>query len=92
MAILYWTIYLNLPKIRTVGRIIFEDKKFRGFRGCLVNLENKYPRNFLYIRLDFFLQHVVKNSKWLYIEVLQTSVILLITSYVLAIVAWVSFF
>ena len=36
----------------TVGRIIFEDKKFRGFRGYLVNLENKYPRNFLYIRLD----------------------------------------
>ena len=33
----------------TVGRIIFEDKKFRGFRGYLVNLENKYPRNFLYI-------------------------------------------
>ena len=36
----------------TVGRTIFEDKKFRGFRGYLVNLENKYPRNFLYIRLD----------------------------------------
>ena len=36
----------------TVERIIFEDKKFRGFRGYLVNLENKYPRNFLYIRLD----------------------------------------
>ena len=50
----------------TIGWIIFEDKKFRGFRGYLVNLENKYPRNFLYIRLDFFVQHVVGNSKWLY--------------------------
>ena len=39
--------------LSTVGRIIFEDEKFRGFRGYLVNLENKYPRNFLYIRLDF---------------------------------------
>ena len=38
--------------IYTVGRIIFEDKKFRGFRGYFVNLENKYPRNFLYIHLD----------------------------------------
>ena len=39
-------------QLNTVGRIIFEDKKFRGFRGCSVNLENKYPCNFLYIRLD----------------------------------------
>ena len=30
----------------TVGRINFEDKKFRGFRGCLLNLEIKYPRKF----------------------------------------------
>ena len=27
-------------------RIIFEDKKFRGFRGQLLNRENKYPSNF----------------------------------------------
>ena len=30
----------------TVGRINFEDKKFRGFRGYLLNLEIKYPRKF----------------------------------------------
>ena len=39
--------------IGTVGRINFEDKKFRGY---LLNLEIKYPCNFLYIytRLRFF--------------------------------------
>ena len=43
----------------TVGRIKFEDKKFRGFRGCSLNLEIKYPRNFLHtIPADFFVQHV----------------------------------
>ena len=31
----------------TVGLLIFEDKKFWGFRGQSLNLENKYPRNFL---------------------------------------------
>ena len=30
----------------TVGRINFEDKKFRGFQGYLLNLEIKYPRKF----------------------------------------------
>ena len=50
----------------TVGQIIFKDKKFQGFHGYLVNLENKYPRNFLYILLHFFVQHVVGYSKWLY--------------------------
>ena len=30
----------------TVGRINFEDKKFRGFRGYLLNLKIKYPRKF----------------------------------------------
>ena len=30
----------------TVRRINFEDKKFRGFRGYLLNLEIKYPRKF----------------------------------------------
>ena len=49
MSIVMWLVPV---KLSTVGRIIFEDKKFRGFRGYLVNLENKYPRNFLYIRLD----------------------------------------
>ena len=33
-------------QLRTVGRINFEDKKFRGFRGYLLNLEIKYPRKF----------------------------------------------
>ena len=43
----------------TVGRINFEDKKFRGFRGYLLNLEIKYPRNFLHNRSGrFFVQHV----------------------------------
>ena len=31
--------------VATVGRINFEDKKFRGFRGYLLNLEIKYPCN-----------------------------------------------
>ena len=39
----------------TVGRINFEDKKFRGFRGYLLNLEIKYPRNFLHNRSGRFL-------------------------------------
>ena len=42
----------------TVGLINFEDKKFRGFRGYLLNLEIKYPCNFLYTRSKFFIQHV----------------------------------
>ena len=43
----------------TVGRINFEDKKFRGFRGYLLNLEIKYPRNFLHNRSGrLFVQHV----------------------------------
>ena len=37
--------------ICTVGQINFEDKKFRGFYGYLLNLEIKYPCNFLYIYL-----------------------------------------
>ena len=32
--------------VTTVRRINFEDKKFRGFRGYLLNLEIKYPRKF----------------------------------------------
>ena len=36
-----------MNKVYTVGRIIFEDKKFRGFRGYFLNLENIYPRNVL---------------------------------------------
>ena len=40
--------------IRTVGLINFEDKKFQGFRGYLLNLEIKYPCNFLYTRCRFF--------------------------------------
>ena len=39
----------------TVGRINFEDKKFRGFRGYLLNLEIKYPHNFLHNRSGRFL-------------------------------------
>ena len=35
-----------LGGLYTVGRINFEDKKFRGFRGYLLNLEIKYPRKF----------------------------------------------
>ena len=57
---------MDIPLTYTVGRINFEDKKFRGFRGYLVNLENKYPCNFPYTRSRFFVEHVVGNSKWLY--------------------------
>ena len=49
----------------TVGQINFEDKKFRGFRGYLLNLEIKYPCNFLYTRSRFFVQHVHVVGKWL---------------------------
>ena len=31
----------------TVGLINFEDKKFREFRGYLLNLEIKYPHNLI---------------------------------------------
>ena len=51
--------YLLYAYHSTVGRINFEDKKFRGFRGYLLNLEIKYPRNFLHNRSGrFFVQHV----------------------------------
>ena len=50
----------------TVGRINLEDKKFRGFRGYLLNLEINYPHNFLHNRSDrFFVQHVHVVGKWL---------------------------
>ena len=49
----------------TVGQINFEDKNFRGFRGYLLNLEIKYPRNFLHTRSRFFVQHVQVVGKWL---------------------------
>ena len=49
----------------TVGRINFEDKKFGGFCGYLINLEIKYTCNFLYTRLRFFVQHVHVVGKWL---------------------------
>ena len=49
----------------TIGRINFEDKKFRGFRGYLLNLEIKYPCNFLYARSKFLFQHVNVVGKWL---------------------------
>ena len=39
--------------IATVGLINFEDKKFQGFRGYLLNLEIKYLRNFLHTRSRF---------------------------------------
>ena len=49
----------------TVGQINFGDKKFRGFHGYLLNLEIKYPCNFLYTRSRFFIQHVHVVGKWL---------------------------
>ena len=49
----------------TIGQINFEDKKFRGFLGYLLNLEIKYHRNFLYTHLRFFVQHVHVVGKWL---------------------------
>ena len=49
----------------TVGLINFEDKKFREFRGYLLNLELKYPFNFLYTCSRFFVQHVHVVDKWL---------------------------
>ena len=49
-----------------IGLINFEDKKFRGFRRYLLNLEIKYPRrNFLYTRSRFFVQYVHVVGKWL---------------------------
>ena len=56
---------LHTTAIHTVGRINFEDKKFRGFRGYLLNLEIKYPCNFLYTRSRFFVQHIHVVGKWL---------------------------
>ena len=52
--------------LNTVGLINFEDKKVRGFRGYLLNLEIKYPRNFLHNRSGrFFVQRVHVVGKWL---------------------------
>ena len=51
--------------VTTVGQINFEDKKFQGFHGYLLNLEIKYPCNFLYIRSRFFVLHVHVVGKWL---------------------------
>ena len=56
---------IAINEFNTVGRINFEDKKFRGFRGYLLNLEIKYPCNFLYTRSRFFVQHVHVVGKWL---------------------------
>ena len=55
--------YVSLPNI--VGLINFEDKTFRGFRGYLLNLEIKYPCNFLHTHSRFFVQHVHVVGKWL---------------------------
>ena len=75
LAIARWLLtVINLPKIinlvifslhaeSTVGRINFEDKKFRGFHGYLLNFEIKYPRNFLHNRSGRFHVHMV--GKWL---------------------------
>ena len=41
-----WTNAYMWLAIYTVGRINFEDKKFRGFRGYLLNIEIKYPCKF----------------------------------------------
>ena len=50
----------------TVGQINFEDKKFRGFHGYLLNLKIKYPCNFLHNHSGrFFVQHVHMVGKWL---------------------------
>ena len=51
--------------IITVGLINFEDKKFQGFCGYLLNLEIKYPRNFLHNLSRFYVQHVHVVGKWL---------------------------
>ena len=59
----------------TVGRINFEDKKFREFRGYLLNLEIKYPRNFLHNRSGRFLFNMYTwwVNGYSFMEVLQTS-------------------
>ena len=57
--------FSRLLRAHTVGLINFEDKKFRGFRGYLLNLKIKYPCNFLYTRSRFFVQHVHVVGKWL---------------------------
>ena len=45
----------QLSEASTVGLINFEDKKFCGY---LLNLEIKYPCNFLYTHSRFFVQYV----------------------------------
>ena len=63
---LAWAVNKQLQVISTtVGRINFEDKKFRGFHGYLLNLKIKYPCNFLYTRSRYFVQHVHVVGKWL---------------------------
>ena len=63
-----------LVKIYTVGRIIFKDKRFRGFRGYLLKLEIKYPCNFVYTRvsLDFLFNMYTWWVNASFMEVLQT--------------------
>ena len=59
---------MQFPNIQTytIGRINLEDKKIRGFHGYLLNLEIKYPRNFLYNHSSrFFVLHVHVVGKWL---------------------------
>ena len=34
-----------------VGDLLFEDKKFQGFCGCLQNLNNIYPQNYIAIAI-----------------------------------------
>ena len=55
----FWQIYhfqvfvgKSLVNEYTLGLINFEDKKFRGLFGYLLNHEIKYPRNFLYTHTD----------------------------------------
>ena len=45
----------------------FEDKKFQGFRGQLLNCKNKHPLNFLYTRyLETGVFVVDMVVKWLF--------------------------
>ena len=44
MLPLFTIIHEHTYICNTIGRLIFDDKKFRGFRGNLQNLENMYPQ------------------------------------------------
>ena len=75
--------YAQLSHLHTIGRLIFEDKKFRGICGDLNNLENIYvsSKNFFqllaityhlyprnFIHEIFLLKQIFDNPQKIYIS------------------------